>query len=152
MRWVLIVVAVVLFGGYVLGSGSMPTAGSEVDVNTVSGDAEQFDLAVEEVRPCGPSCGTGTLQLANTGAEPATNVSITTDVYAGQDVDGPQLWTDTTFLGDIAPSETVSQSKRATWDEGTVELVRSANGWVTFEMTVRTDDSTMRFSGTERLS
>lgn len=151
MRWALIVVVVVLLGAYMLGPGAMLTAGSEVDIDTVSGDTEQFDLAVEEIRPCGPSCGTGTIQLTNTGPEPATNVSIRTSVYAGQEIDGPQLWTDTTVVTDIAAGETVSQSKRATWDEDTVGLVRSTNGWVTFELIVRTDESTVRFSGTERV-
>ena len=153
MRWLLLVVLVGAVGVYALGPGSLATMGAEVTVEpTTATDADRFALDVGEPRLCGPSCGAADLTLTNTQSTLAQNVSVRAAVYAGQTPEGVPLWTRTELVGDLAPGETRTLTHRAGWDDGTADRVRTAGGWVTVEITVRSDEATATFVGTQRLS
>ncbi|MUW14354.1 hypothetical protein GJ633_06525 [Halorubrum sp. CBA1125] len=144
----LLVGAVVVFG---LFPGPFATMGSEIAVDATAGDEGAFTLAVEDVRPCGQRCGAATLTITNTRGSLATNVSVEAVVYAGRSTDGTRIWTTTERAGDIRSGETTRLTQRATWNDETVDHVRAANGWVTFEITVRSDEAAVVFTGSEQL-
>ncbi len=152
MRWLLLVVLLCAVGVYALGPGSVATMGAEVTVEPTTGaDADRVALDVSDPRLCGPRCGAADLTLTNTRSTLAQNVSIRTTVYAGQTAGGVPLWTRTDLVGDLEPGETRTLTHRAGWDDGTVERVRTAGGWVTVEITVGSDETTTTFVGTHQL-
>jgi len=152
MRWLLLVVLVCVAGVYALGPGSLATMGAEVTVEpTAADDTDHFALDVREPRLCGPSCGAADLTLTNTRSTLVTNVSVRAAVYAGQTAEGVPLWTRTDLVGDLEPGETRTLTHRASWDDGTVERVRTAGGWVTVEVTVRSTETTATFVGTHQV-
>jgi len=152
MRRLLLVVLLCVVGVYALGPGSLATMGTEVTVEPTTDDnADRFALDVSEPRLCGPSCGAADLTLTNTRSTLAQNVSIRAAVYAGQTAAGVPLWTQTNLIGDLEPGETRTLTHRVGWDDVTVERVRTAGGWVTVELTVRSDEATTTFVGTHQV-
>lgn len=152
MRRLLLVVLLCAVGVYALGPGSLATMGTEVTVEPTTDDnADRFALDVSEPRLCGPSCGAADLTLTNTRSTLATNVSVRAAVFPGQTAEGAPLWTRTDLVGDLEPGETRTLTHRASWDDGAVERVRTASGWVTVEVTVRSDGATTTFVGTHQL-
>lgn len=151
MRWVLVILCVTTAGVYAFGPEAMMTAGSDIAVDPVSENIEDFEIVIEDARPCGSNCGTATIQLTNTGASTATGVSVTTTVYPGKTDRETELWTDTKFTAEVPAGETATWTERATWGQETVDQVRSADRRVAFEIVVQTDDRVVVFSGTEHV-
>jgi len=60
-------------------------------------------------------------------------------------------WPDRGVYIFLEPGETRTLTHRANWDDGTVERVRTAGGWVTVEVTVRSDEATTTFVGTHQV-
>lgn len=100
-----------------------------------TGEAE-IDFAIDMITSCGRTCRQVTVTLWNRGEAPATDVTVYSRLYVGNDTSRDDLiWSDS-VSADRLPAETsVSRTRRVgiTVKEGLA--VRDAAGW----MTGRTD-------------
>jgi hypothetical protein len=114
---------------------------TEHDGATESGDDSSgggqrpFTLDVEKLDDCGNTCRDVTVSLTNNGGNPRENVSVTTNVYAGQD----SVWQGEASVGTLASDESTRRTEHV--DVGYVggAKIERNGGTVTIETVVRWD-------------
>jgi hypothetical protein len=166
------VVALVLAGAFGLAVSlddgpPEPSAGSDVtpvpsSTTGVSGDAADsttgttrpppFGFVITETEPCGQTCRDVTVALTNNRASTATNVTVSTRIFAGNETaDGSRVWEGQEAVGTLAAGETVTSTRRVELGFGGALAVRNNDGWVTIETTVSSEEETTTFTRTDQV-
>ncbi|MFB6280562.1 MAG: hypothetical protein ABEH40_00895 [Haloferacaceae archaeon] len=128
-------------------AGSFPTATATPTPATADGTARPaFAFAIERVDKCGRTCRDVTTTLRNGGDASATGVVVHTRVFAGNGTDGDVVWSGTERVGRLAAggSHTATRRVELSYREGLA--VRRADGWITVQTTVESDQRTVTFT------
>ena len=137
--------------GSIRPGGSVPTAtpsdttsadGSETAA-PVSGPRVAF--SVDRIETCGRTCRDVTSTLGVEGAA-ASNVTVTTRIYAGSGTDGDVVWRGRERVGDLAAGESYTTTERVDLSVADALAVEGAGGRVTVETTVRSAERTATFT------
>lgn len=118
------------------GDSSTPNA----DLTDTSG--EPFSFAVEQIERCGRTCRDVTTSLVNQQSSEATNVTIRTGVYAGNETSGDPVWTGEERVGTLGDGESDTTTKRVELSLADALAVEQNGGWITVETTIRSDGTT----------
>ena len=157
---VVLVIAVLLVGGtFAFGVGpfggeggpaaesTTPTAtdgGSESDAGGSANGPDHvrpFTVSVDRVEECGNTCRDVTASLTNNGGNPRESVTVTTEIYAGED----RVWKGGRDLGTLAPDETETRTHRV--DVGYLggAKIKGNGGTVTVVTTVDWSDGSATY-------
>lgn len=139
-----------------------PTPGGDAGVDAdadVEADADSrtprpppFAFEIVRIDACGSACRDVTIGLTNTRETRATNVTVTTRLFAGNETtERALIWDGRAAIGTLGPGETVTDTRRIRLGFGDVLAVQAAGGRVTTVTTVRSDDGTTTFERTERI-
>jgi hypothetical protein len=135
--------------------GSVPTAtptatdgaGSGGDETTATPVERPFAVTIDGVSSCGTTCRDVTVSLTNQQGEPASDVTVATRVYAGNSTAAADLvWRGSEDVGALAAGETHPTTRRVDLSLAEAYDVKRADGWVTVETTIRTDERTVTFT------
>lgn len=92
--------------------------------------------------------------LENNQAESASNVTVFTRIYAGEDntADDDLVWSGKEPVGTLAPggSHTATQRVELSLSDGLT--VENHGGWIALVTTVRTDERTVTFTDTRQVT
>jgi hypothetical protein len=133
------------------GTGGTATATPTAAPATPTGDGGDtttatatppFAFSVDRIETCGTTCRDVTSRLTNQRDEVASDVAVTTRIYAGNGTDGDAVWTGSEQVGRLGPGESYTATRRVELSYGDAFAVRN-EGWVTVETTVRTADRTV---------
>ena len=123
------------------GDGEATTvAGTETDSATPA--EPRYDVRVDHIASCGPTCRDVTATLTNPTGEPRENVTAVIRVTSGGDV----LWKGTERVGRLEPGESYTTTERVDLGFGEALAVSSSGGTVTVETTVHSDAGTVTYS------
>ena len=100
-----------------------------------------YEFAIERVEPCGNFCRNVTAALTNAGGDARRNVTVTTRVYADDEV----LWTGTETVGRLDAGETRVSTKRVDVGFSGGLKIRANDGWVTIVTLVESASGSTRF-------
>ena len=120
-----------------LGDSSTPNE----DLTDTSGEPFTFD--VEQVERCGRTCRDVTTSLINQGSGEASNVTVETRIYAGNETSGDPIWTGDEDVGTLSAGEEETTTKRVDLSLSDALAVEQKGGWITIETTVQSDDESM---------
>ncbi|WP_380678563.1 hypothetical protein [Salinigranum sp. GCM10025319] len=126
-------------------------SGDSADSTTGTARPAPFGFVITETEPCGQTCRDVTVALTNNRASTATNVSVSTRIFAGNDTDDGQVWEGREDVGTLAAGETVTSTRRVELGFGGALTVRNSDGWVTIETTVSSAEETTTFTRTEQV-
>jgi hypothetical protein len=104
-----------------------------------------FAFTVDSIEECGTTCREATSTLTNRQGEAASDVAVTTHIYAGNGTDGDVVWEGSEQVGRLDAGESYTATRRVELSYGEAFKVQN-EGWVTVETTVRTADRTLTFS------
>jgi len=104
---------------------------------------EPFSFAVEQVEQCGRTCRDVTTSLVNRQSSEASNVTVRTRIYAGNETSEDPIWTGSEDVGTLAAGEEETTTKRVELSFSDALAVEQNGGWITVETTVRSDGETM---------
>lgn len=120
-----------------------PTATAVTDDGTATAAERPFGFAVDRTEECGRTCRDVTTTLTNQQRTEASNVHVETRIYAGNDTGGDPVWTGERSLGDLAASESTTNTTRVELGFSDALAIENAGGWITIETTVSSDGETM---------
>lgn len=156
-----VVLALGIGAAVYLGVGPAPggDSGEPIDdlpegtpVDTAS-ETPPFAFTVDEFEECGTTCADVTATLHNQQDDTATNVTVYTRVYAGENnTDSDDLvWEGTEPVGTLEGGGTYSSTRRVELSFQGALKVEQHDGWVTIFTTVESDDRTVTFQDSEQV-
>lgn len=126
-------------GSAAAGSGRTPDATEAAATDGSAGPPFRFEI--ERVERCGRTCRDVTATLVNGQDETATDLVVETAIYAGNDTDeGDRVWRGTERVGTLPADAEHTSTRRVDLGWGGGLAVQRADGWITVETTVETDD------------
>jgi hypothetical protein len=131
-------------GGAADGDGETSSGDTTHEEGTT--DTPPFVISTDSIEECGWTCRDVTSALTNHQATTAENVTVTTDLYAGNETDGDTLWEGSEAIGTIGEGESYTTTTRINLGYIDAFAVKQADGWISIETTVRTADQTVTFS------
>lgn len=151
----LLAVVVVSLGAAVfIGVGPAPggTPDAEPDSDGVSTDAESdatdepaaFAFAVEEIDDCGQTCRDVTATVDNTQDEPASDVTVQTRIFAGENntETGDLVWENTETIGTLDADSSHTSTQRVELSLQEAAKIEGNDGWITIVTTIESDEET----------
>ena len=112
-----------------------------------SGDSEPFSFGVDQVEPCGRTCRDVTATLHNERAEPASDVTASIRIYAGEDATDPDdvVWEETVDIGTLDGSASATTTERIDLSLREALAIERRDGWITIRTTVESAETTATF-------
>jgi hypothetical protein len=105
-----------------------------------------FAVTIDRVESCGWTCRDVTSTLRNDGGTTATSVVVHSRVFVGNGTDGDVAWRGEERVGRLEPAATHTATHRVELSYGEAVGVRNADGWVTVQTTVVSDQRTVTFA------
>ncbi|MFB6301918.1 MAG: hypothetical protein ABEH78_03535 [Haloferacaceae archaeon] len=162
---ILVALLVVGVGAVVTGFGPAPGGASGSDVEsfptetaTPSGGAgattatgtatprPAFAFTIDRIEECGQTCRDVTSTLRNEGDARATAVVVYTRVFAGNGTDGDVVWSGKERVGELPAGESHTATRRVELSYSEGLAVKNADGWITIQTTVESDQRTVTFT------
>ncbi|MCU4800533.1 hypothetical protein OB920_09140 [Halobacteria archaeon HArc-gm2] len=122
---------------------SPPDNGGGDDGTETTTDEPAFTVVADNTEECGRTCRDVTSTVTNRQNATAEDVTVSTQIYAGKEGNGKQVWQGSADVGTLAGGESHSETKRITLGWSDAIAVKGAGGWVTIETTVESDDETV---------
>lgn len=113
-----------------------------------TGDAEttetgpSYAFVIERIESCGETCRDVTTTLTSEGAA-STDVTVYTRIYAGNGTDGDVVWEGSEPVGDLDAGESYTATKRVELSMTDAFAVQQADGWITIQTTIQSDEKTV---------
>ncbi|MFW5895789.1 MAG: hypothetical protein ACOCUA_00190 [archaeon] len=132
-----------------------PTA--EPEATTTDGPTQTevtpFAFNVDDIAECGFTCRDVTATLFNQRSAFAHDVTVYTRVYAGRNVTDPDdmVWEGREDVGDMAPDETDSSTRRVEISLLDAQKIQQRDGWITIVTAVESEEETVTFHDTEQV-
>lgn len=120
---------------------SAPATATPNEATPGENHVRPFSIDIRNIQQCGETCRKVTVRVRNNGGNPRENVTVTTNIYAGEDV----VWDGAESPGTLAADEAVTRTKRI--DVGLVggAKIERNDGMITVETVVRWDDGSATF-------
>lgn len=106
-----------------------------------------FGFTIEAIEECGRTCRDVTVSLSNERDEPATNVTVFTRIYAGQDNTAEEdlVWSGKEPVGTLEAGGSYTATERVELSLQEALAVENNGGWITVVTTVRSRERTVTF-------
>jgi hypothetical protein len=132
----------------------MGTAGGGGAGVATASSGPSFAFDIERIEECGRTCRDVTASLHNNGDEPASNVTVFTRIYAGQDntAEEDQVWSGRETVGALETGGTHTVTKRVELSLQEALAVENNGGWVTIVTTVQSSERTVTFRDSRQVA
>jgi len=134
------------------GTGGSTTDGSTTDgaggATTTTAPEPAFRTEVDRIENCGRTCRDVTGTVTNDGDAEATDVTVYTRIFAGNGTDGDVVWEGKREIGTLEAGASTTATQRVELSYTEALAVQQADGWITVQTTVQSDEKTV--TGTER--
>jgi hypothetical protein len=135
-------------------AAASPPSSATPDVGTARATDRPAPFAFEIVgiQECGRTCRDVTVDLTNNRETRATEVTVSTRLFAGTDTTSDALvWTGRAAVGAMDAGETVTRAQRIELGFWGAAAVQARGGWITVETTVTSADTSVTFERAERV-
>lgn len=126
------------------GTATATPAGSTSTGTATTGPA--FEFVIDRMETCGRTCRDVTSTLRNGGDARATGVVVRTRVFVGKGTDGDVAWSGRERVGTLAAGGSYTAIRRVELSYSEGIAVRRADGWITIQTTVTSDQRTVTFT------
>lgn len=129
--------------------------GTEYDSDAAgAGESPPFSFVVDEIEECGQTCRDVTATLHNDMNQSASDVTVYTRIYAGQDNtdEGDLVWEGTDDVGTLDAESSHTTTKRVELSLQDARTVDQNNGWITIVTTIESDETTVTFKDSEQVA
>ena len=115
-----------------------PAAGTDAAAALPVGS--RFTLVTRDIEDCGVLCRSVTSTLTNERPEPAHDVTIRTQLYAGNGTDTTVRWRHVERVGTLGGGENYTVTRQVELSLDAALAIREADGWVTVRTVVGSED------------
>lgn len=124
-------------------SEGAPVDETESSNRTNERETAPFTFAIDRIESCGTTCRDVTSTLTNQQSTDATDVTVETEIYAGNGTDGDPIWTDTESVGTLAAGDSDTTTKQVDLSLTDAYAIEQNDGWITIETTITSDGETV---------
>jgi len=159
---VVLVVASALGAAVYTGAGPAPggDSGETVeefptgDDSSSSDETDAFTFAIDEIEECGQTCRDVTATLDNNQNESASNVTVYTRIFAGQENTDTNdiVWEGSEAAGDMGAESAHTTTERVELSLQDARKIDQEDGWITIVTTVESDETTITFQDDEQVA
>jgi len=136
----------------IFGPAEPPEVGSrDPGAGTPTPGAPPFSLSIDRLAECGSTCRDVTLTLRNDQARTATEVGVTSTIYAGRTTDGTVVWTGYEYVGELGAGESFTTTRQVDLSLRQGLAIRNADGYILIETTIEYDDKVVTFTRERRV-
>lgn len=126
-----------------------PAPTDAVDTQSDEETAENlppFTFEIVDMEECGTTCRDVTVTLHNNQEQSASDVSVTTRIYAGKSTDeNDQIWRGDEEIGDMEAGDSETRTQRVELSTSEAFEVQRNDGWITIHTTVESRENTFTF-------
>ncbi|WP_049916474.1 hypothetical protein [Haloferax volcanii] len=142
------------------GGDSSDTGGNDNGSNDSDGDGDSgdgdatetqsrppFGVVVDDIEKCGQTCRDVTSTITNQQDTDSSGVTVYSRIFVGNDTDpDDEVWRGTQAVGDLAAGESYTTTKRVELSYSEAFAVQQADGWITVQTTIETDNRTLTYT------
>lgn len=121
-----------------------PTAPTATPNENTPGEnhVRPFTIDIRNIEKCGETCRDATVAITNNGGSARENVTVTTNIYAGNDT----VWSGEESVGTLASDATSTETKRIDVGFAGGAKIKQNDGQITIETVVRWEGGSATFS------
>ncbi|WP_148414429.1 hypothetical protein [Haloferax sp. KTX1] len=134
-------------------SGGSDSSDSDSSDSNSGGDAAEsesvppFGVVVDNIENCGQTCRDVTSTITNQQDADSSGVTVYSRIFVGNSTDpDDEVWRGSQAVGDLAEGESYTTTKRVKLSYSEAFAVRQADGWITVQTTIETDDRTLTYT------
>ncbi|AFK20368.1 hypothetical protein E6P09_13330 [Haloferax mediterranei ATCC 33500] len=106
-----------------------------------------FVFQIDEIEKCGQTCRDVTSTLVNQQDADATGVTVYSRIFVGNSTDADdEIWRGSEEVGNLPAGESYSTTRRVKLSLSEAFAVQQADGWITIQTTIETDEQTLTYS------
>lgn len=133
------------------------TSPDDDDSETVSAETTPtppFLFTIDSIEECGLTCRDVTVSLFNNQDQSASNITVYTRIYAGQNntAAGDRIWSGQEAVGSLAAEDSYTTTRRVELSFQEAQKVDNRDGWITIVTSVETADQTVTFQNSEQVA
>lgn len=113
---------------------------AETDADRATAEEPPFTFTVQEIDDCGETCRDVTATVENTRDEPAESVTVSTEMFAGENSTEELVWEGTEEIGPLAAGESSTSTKRVELSWTDAYTIDRNDGWITIVTTVESNE------------
>jgi hypothetical protein len=114
---------------------------------TRTASPEPFAFTIDRIEECGQTCRDVTSTVTNRQSEAASGVTVYSRIYVGNSTDSDDVvWRGSEEIGDLAAGESYTATKRVQLSFSEAFAVQQADGWITVQTTIETDQQTLTYT------
>ncbi|KAB1198713.1 MULTISPECIES: hypothetical protein [Haloferax] len=120
------------------GDGSTPTTESS---------SPPFVVTIDRIEQCGQTCRDVTSTLTNQQDADATGVTVYSRIFVGNSTAAEdEVWRGSQEVGDLDAGESFTTTRRVELSFSEAFAVQQADGWITVQTTIQTDQQTLTYT------
>ncbi|WP_424006266.1 hypothetical protein [Haloferax denitrificans] len=134
-------------GGNDTGSNDGSGGDSDAGDATATESVPPFAVVVDDIEKCGQTCRDVTSTITNQQDTDSTGITVYSRIFVGNGTDpDDEVWRGSQAVGDLAAGESYTTTKRVELSYSEAFAVRQADGWITVQTTIETDDRTLTYT------
>ncbi|KAB1188021.1 MULTISPECIES: hypothetical protein [Haloferax] len=140
-------------GGSSGGDSSGSDGGSDDSGDTNTADQTQaasgppFAFTIVSIEECGQTCRDVTSRLTNQQEADATGVTVYSRIFAGNSTASEdEVWRGSEAVGNLDAGESYTTTRRVQLSFSEAFAVQQADGWITVQTTIQTDQRTLTYT------
>ncbi|ELZ91009.1 hypothetical protein [Haloferax sulfurifontis] len=134
-------------GGSDSGSNDGGSSDSGDATATATESVPPFGVVVDDIEECGQTCRDVTSTITNQQDTGSSGVTVYSRIFVGNGTDpDDEVWRGSQAVGDLAAGESYTTTKRVELSYSEAFAVRQADGWITVQSTIETDDRTLTYT------
>ncbi|WP_411966848.1 hypothetical protein [Haloferax sp. YSSS75] len=129
-------------------SGSDGGSSSDGTTTTTSEPSTPpFAVTIDDIEECGQTCRDVTSTLTNQQETDATGVTVYSRIFVGNSTaSDDEVWRGSQQVGDLPASESFTATRRVELSYTEAFAVQQADGWITIQTTIQTDQRTVTYT------
>lgn len=127
--------------------GDGGTNSSDTSTNGETGSSEPFTLTINRIEECGQTCRDVTSTVTNQQETDASGVTVYSRIFVGNSTDTDDVvWQGNEEIGDLPGGESYQTTRRVKLSYSEAFAVQQADGWITIQTTIQTDQQTLTYT------
>lgn len=134
-------------GGDTGGSSDGTSGDGSASDSTESTPTPPFAVTIDSIEQCGQTCRDVTSTLTNQQETDATGVTVYSRIFVGNSTaSDDEVWRGNQQVGDLAAGESFTATRRVKLSYSEAFAVQQADGWITIQTTIQTDQQTLTYT------
>ena len=119
----------------------------DADSTAESSSTPPFTVTIDRIEECGQTCRDVTSTLTNQQETDATGVTVYSRIFVGNSTaSDDEIWRGSQQVGALAAEESFTATRRVELSYSEAFAVQQADGWITIQTTIQTDQRTLTYT------